>query len=157
MYSPLSPDLAAHQQLKFTLIGLFIGALLTMSVSIFLLFLTHRHQRKQWLLDNKKTEWRELISTLCRSARCIMHNHPWGVGTLAGSQSKLADTADDEARMVIQDRLSIADVMEKENVLELWERGIAKDEVRLFWADWNDLHEALVKMARKDLGLKDKE
>jgi hypothetical protein len=145
-----------NPQLKFTLIGVLIGALFAFGGNFVLLLRSQSHQRKQWILDNKKSEWRELISTLCRSARSIMHNHPWGVGTIAGPQAKLADAADDEARMVIQDRLSIADVMRKENVFELWDRGIAKDDVRLFWADWKDLHATLVKAARKDLGLKDK-
>jgi len=154
MFSPPSPELAAYQQLKFALIYLFTGALLTMSGSAFLLFLTHMHQRKQWVLDNKKTEWRELISTLCRSARTILHNHPHSLGPVTGEQARLADAADREARMVIQDRLSIADVMQKENVLEIWERGIAKDEASIFWADWWDLHETLLKAAHKDLGFK---
>jgi len=145
-----------NPQLKFALIGVAIGALLSNIGSLFILFLTHRHQRKQWILDNKKSEWRELFTTLCRSARTILHNHPHSLGAVAGEQARLADAADQEARMVIQDRLSIADVMQKENVLETWERGIAKDEAGVFWADWWDLHATLVKAARKDLGLKNK-
>jgi hypothetical protein len=43
------------------LIGVAIGALLTP-------FCTSRWQRKQWLLDGKKAEYRELLSVLARIA-----------------------------------------------------------------------------------------
>jgi hypothetical protein len=39
-------------------------------------YLTRSWQRKQWLLDNKKTEYRELLSVLSQAAHCILNNSP---------------------------------------------------------------------------------
>ena len=49
----------------FTLIGVIVGALLTY-------FLTRQIQREQWLKDNRKEEFRELIGALTDAALALI-------------------------------------------------------------------------------------
>jgi hypothetical protein len=72
-------------------IGPLIGALIGS-------WLTRSWQRKQWLLESKKAEYRELLSVLSQSAHCILNNSPHltvqGMGTLkSGEQERESDEA----------------------------------------------------------------
>jgi hypothetical protein len=52
-------------------------------------WLSRSWQKKQWALDSKKTEYRELISTLSQSVQCLAENLPSavpGLGTLVSDE-----------------------------------------------------------------------
>jgi hypothetical protein len=114
-------------------------------------------QRKQWVLDNKRQEYRELLSTLSQSAYYILRNSPHlGFGIISaktGEQERKADEADVEARRIIHDRIFIAGTIQDEKILERWQLLMAEGNGSKFQSDWRDLHETLLKMARKNLNL----
>jgi hypothetical protein len=90
----------------FGLLGVLIGFggnfLLQMRIQV--------KQREQWILDNKKTEWKELIGALCHSARYVMQTAPFGeLRAVPPEDARLCDAANDGARKTIQDRIFIAD------------------------------------------------
>ena len=125
------------------LIGVLIGS-----------WLTRSWQRKQWVLDSKKTEYRELISTLSHSYHTIAKNAHLGGMIFSVEQLTDRSEASEAGKRVIEDRLFIVEEMRKENIRELWARLAAEneDEKRLA-AYWNDLYGLLMKMAHRDLGI----
>ena len=113
-------------------------------------------QRRQWALDSKKQEYKELLGTLTRDALCILHDSGhlgFGLTVTTGEQECKAYEADIEARGVIQDRLFIATVLQKEKILERWQLLVALPDGAEFLNAWRDLHTALLDIAHKDLGI----
>jgi len=90
----------------FGIVSAFIGGLINQKMS-------RNTQHEQWLLDQRKEEWRELLSTLTRSYTLHLHGR------------RTAET-DAEALTVIRDRLYIAVEVQDLRVLERWSR-ISKD------------------------------
>lgn len=132
-----------------------LGPLIGISVGA---YFTRAWQRKQWTLESKKTEYRELLSTLSRSVRCILNNSPglWGGGpyVVTGEQEKNVMEADTEARSTIEDRVFIHNAIENEKVLEHWQLLVAEKEIIRFLEYWRSLHKILIDIAQKDLGIK---
>jgi hypothetical protein len=127
------------------LVGVLFGALLT-----------GWWQRTQWVRDNRKAEYRELISCLRECAHDIANNSgSSGVGKL-NSGEELPDIDGPESRgyNLISDRLFIADVMDREKVRERW-LAVVKQQAdhSKFWAEWSTLYKILLKTARRDLKL----
>jgi hypothetical protein len=79
-------------------VGSLVGGLITQ-------YLSSKQRHREWLKDNKKQEWRELISTLSRSVRYILDN---SFGVVSGEQERGLLQANAEARSVIEDRILIA-------------------------------------------------
>jgi hypothetical protein len=130
------------------LLGVIIGA-----------YLTRSWQRKQWLLDSKKAEYRELLSVLSQAAHYILNNSPLQVpntlGSLkSGEQQRLSDEAADRGHAIISDRIFIADVIAREKIEQRWVAVLKEKRVDTFWNAWEELHGLLLKVSRKDLGLK---
>jgi hypothetical protein len=86
-----------------------------------------RWQRKQWKLDSRKQEWSELIGTLTECFQKIeiefaapvpntfaQHTREWVAHQVETPSVRL------RAARVIDDRLFIIDVLEKEHVREGW-------------------------------------
>jgi hypothetical protein len=136
-------------------VGGFVGNLIST-------WLTSRAQRKNWLRDNKKQEWRELIAVLSQSVHRILQNTEdfrfEGIVTISGEQEKEQAKhlleADLEARRVIEDRIFISSRVQSENVLERWRLIAAEKDIGRILEYWNHLHTALVDFAHKDLGIK---
>jgi hypothetical protein len=90
-----------------------IGALSGLLGVILGAFLTRSWQRKQWLLDNKKAEYRELISILSQAAHYILNNSPHlqgpnPLGNLkSGEQERLSDEAADRGHTIISTGFSL--------------------------------------------------
>ena len=130
------------------MLGIFVGA-----------YLTRSWQRKQWILDGKRTEYRELLTVLSESVYCMLHNSPHlgiGIFTAAttGEQERKSYEADIKARSAIEDRILIAAFIRNQNVLERWQLLAAHKDVRQFINCWKELHNALIKASHKDLGIK---
>lgn len=126
------------------LLGIFVGA-----------YLTRSWQRKQWILDGKRTEYRELLTVLSESVYCILHNSPYlGIGVFTGEQERKSYEADIQARSVIEDRILIAGFIRNQKVLERWHSLAALKDAKQFINYWNELHDDMIKASHNDLGLK---
>jgi hypothetical protein len=89
------------------LIGIYVGGTVT-----------SRNQRKQWVLDNKRNEFRELISAITRTVTLVA-NLPQGAGP---EERKAAGDAELTAIAMINDRIFIAREMAELNVLNRWHK-----------------------------------
>ncbi len=131
------------------LVGVVLGA-----------YLTRSWQRKQWLLDSKKAEYRELISVLSQAAHYILNNSPHlqrpnPLGSLkSGEQERLSDEAADRGHTTISDRIFIADTIAREKIDERWLSILKQKRIDQFWNAWEELHGLLLKVSREDLTLK---
>jgi hypothetical protein len=107
-------------------------------------------RQREWLRDNRKQEWRELISALSRNARYILDN---SFGLISGEQEKRIVQANADARSVIEDRIFIAPQVQSGNILEQWQLFAVEEDFSRMVDHWNHLHEDLVAAAHKDLGM----
>jgi hypothetical protein len=121
------------------LVGVLIGS-----------WLTRSWQLKQWVLDGKKTEYRELISTLSGSYNRIVNNWPSATLVTAEERRKQVEAVV-AGRQVIEDRIFSVKQMRVENVRELWEQLTAEKDPARHGHYWDELHDVLVKMAHRDL------
>ena len=97
--------------------GPFVGILLGS-------WLTTRNQRRHWLLDNKRSEYRELLTTIADSGSKLLVF--WGRNPVVASgeeQFTIGETARQSVD-VIYNRLFIADEVKKLDVLKRWEATI---------------------------------
>jgi hypothetical protein len=106
-------------------------------------------RQREWLRDNRKQEWRELISALSRNARYILDN---SFGLISGEQEKGIVQANADARSVIEDRIFIAPQVQSGNILEQWQLFAGGRDFSRMVEYWNHLHDDLVAAAQKDLG-----
>jgi len=85
-----------------------------------------RWQRRQWLLDNRKQEWSEVIGTLTKCFPRIELARAAAPNVFATATAQWVARQEDgrwallEAWSVINSRLFITEVLEKENVKEGW-------------------------------------
>jgi hypothetical protein len=141
-------------------IGSLIGGLVQQHFSA-------KQRHREWVKDNRKQEWRELIAVLSQSVHRILQNTPdlrfdltvEGIVAISGEQEKqLLEAnleADLEARRIIEDRLFISTWVRSENLLERWQLIAAEKDSSRIVDYWNDLHTALVDSAHKDLDIKE--
>jgi hypothetical protein len=139
--------------------GLGIGSLIGGLVQQ---YFSAKQRHREWVKDNRKQEWRELIAVLSQSVHRILQNTPDlrfdGIVAIDGKQEKQLLEAylesDLEARRIIEDRLFISNRVQSENVLERWQLIAAEKDSARILEYWNHLHSALVDFAHKDLGIK---
>jgi hypothetical protein len=139
------------------LLGVVIGA----TMQYWLSHLAEKQRQREWLKDNKKQEWRELISMLTQSAHHILQNvfGAYAVGVISvitGAEERAIAEANAEARRIIEDRIFIAAEVQHENILERWQLLTAEKSLSRMREYWNDLHDALVAVAFKDCGIRDR-
>ena len=130
-----------------TLAGVVIGALLTP-------YVTSRWQHRQWMLDNTRAEYRELLGVLSKSAHYVALSLPVPISVLTPDQQRQIFEADAEARRVIADRILIAQRIRREDIAHRWTMLMAEKDFSKFWNEMDRLHDTIVKMAHEDLGLK---
>lgn len=125
------------------LVGVLIGAGLTRS-----------WQRKQWVLENKKSEYRELISVLSRSYHSIVANLPTTQAAVTSPETERALGEDWVAGLqVIEDRVFIDKEVRDAKIRAQW-WDIGGRDLKQNTERWQVLHEALVTTAHKDLGIR---
>jgi len=90
------------------LVGVIVGHVLTRS-----------WQQRQWLLDQRKEEWRELLSTLTASFATIC-KLTGPVMVLDGNDMQKLDEAQTLAQTTIRDRIFIAKEVKELKIYELW-------------------------------------
>lgn len=123
--------------------------------SFIALYFTVKESRKDWVKDNKKQEWRELISTLSQSFHYYKDHAPVYATVVRGEEEKALLEADAEARRAIESRIFIADQIQRENVLERWQLLAAEKDWSRMVEYWDSLHSSLLVAAHKDLGIED--
>ena len=130
------------------LVGVLIGA-----------GLTHSWQRKQWVLENKKAEWRELINTLSESYHCMVKTIPStgpGLGSFTTGEDRLERLEAELAGFrVIEDRIFIDKPLRVAQIRDRWALLAGEREYNRACAYWRELHDTLVRMAHRDLGIKE--
>jgi hypothetical protein len=130
--------------------GSFFGGVITQ-------LLSSRQRRKDWVKDNKKQEWRELISTLSQSFHHLKNYSPGnGIVAISGEQEKGLLEADAEARRGIESRIFVAHQIQRENVLERWQLLAGEKDWSRMVEYWNSLHATLIAAAHKDLDIKER-
>ncbi|SEB40427.1 hypothetical protein [Terriglobus roseus] len=102
-----------------TLIVAVMGIAGTLAGGMASQWMTRRAQHKQWLRDQRKQEWRELLNTLTKAFATIIRLEQVGVAYDPDSQLELA-AAKESANNVIRDRIFIAPEVGDMNVLRAW-------------------------------------
>lgn len=81
-------------------------------------YLTLRIQKQRWVLDNKKEEYRELLSALTESFHTILGLAPMSARSTEEQRESLQ--AHWKAMTVINDRIFITDEIRKLDVMNRW-------------------------------------
>jgi len=120
-------------------------------------FFTRSWQRKQWVLENKKAEYRELLSVLSQT----VHNYlnvwptPMDSNVITSEEMHKLMASDTEARKTIGDRIFISNFIKREDIQSRWTIVVAGSRGGNMMDYWHALHETLIKSAHRDLGIKD--
>jgi hypothetical protein len=131
--------------------------------SLIAAILTHilstRQQRRNWINDNKKLEWRQLIDEL-RTARALVAKAFLAEGLIEdrSENNKLVAQGVVRGSEVINDRIFIAETVETNRINDKWNALVAitnrendSSAVIKFLDFYGELHSELVKLARQDL------
>jgi hypothetical protein len=96
------------------LVGIFIGA-----------YIANRNQRKHWIADNKKQEFRELLSALVEaSSSLIVFYTPM---VLQGpDEQRACDRAEKKSVEVIMDRIFIAREVKELDLQKRWSKALSE-------------------------------
>jgi hypothetical protein len=95
------------------LIGIFIGA-----------YIANRNQRKQWIADNKKQEFRELLSALVEASSSLIAFYTPMV--LQGpDEQRACDRVEKKSIEVIMDRVFIAGEVKELDLQERWSNALS--------------------------------
>jgi hypothetical protein len=89
------------------LVGVFLGA-----------YLSHRWQREQWLLDNKKQEYRETLSALAAAYMSLIEQRRSALVNMAREEQMLRLLA--QSCRVLRDRIFIADEIRSADLVNVW-------------------------------------
>jgi hypothetical protein len=93
------------------LIGIYLGH-----------FLSRSWQQKQWLLDRRKEEWRELLTALAESLRVSLKFYPARV--LSGEEERQIVEAQSNSFRTIRDRIFIASDVQRLNIENRWSAAV---------------------------------
>ena len=135
-------------------------------------FLSSRAQRRNWINDNKKLEWRQLIDGLrdCEALLRLAFTWPDLIKDRAKNNAEVSNGSARGAQ-IINDRIFIADVVSEFEIKRKWNELVeialtyqmsivdrpmmdANETVRTamdFLGRFAELHDEIVNLARKDL------
>lgn len=115
-------------------------------------------QQKQWVLDKKTEEYRELLSTLTANVeRMARYSIEFGMpfpNKTEEHKRVIFERAASRGKAVIQDRIFIARVVATCEILDRWEALAGERNEDKFWDYWELLHRDIIEAARKDLKIK---
>ena len=131
----------------FTLGGVVVGATLS--------FLFARStQHAQWMLDNRRQEYRELLNSITAAYMAIAHIFETeALGTKPSPEMDLlARRAEIDSFRTLRDRILIADEVELANALVEWDTAIQNfkrtHDERIFAQRFSSINKRLVEIAR---------
>src|SRR2546423_13008725 len=108
------------------LVGVMIGAVLSP-------YVTNYWHRRQWVLDNTRAEYRELLGVLAKSAHYFALSLSSPICVLSADERRQIFEADAEARRVIADRILIAGRMRREDIESRWATLMGEKDFSKFW------------------------
>lgn len=117
--------------------------------------LTTRQQRKQWLIDKRREEYRELLGALTGSYMTLMHisEQVEKKQKVQEEISLLGEKAKIEAYRVLRDRIIIADEIMAADTLSAWDTAVTNYLMNLdtfkFANRFSEINATLVHMARR--------
>jgi len=116
-------------------------------------FLTRSWQLQQWKLENRKAEYRELLSKLSAAFTAALHYGCWS-DTAGREESVKIENA---VTSCIRDRIFIADEIRDCNLLNRWTTALSRFDHNLnresqarFIRDFEEIRSDLVRIALKD-------
>jgi hypothetical protein len=89
-------------------------------------WLATRNQRRQWLLDNKRAEYRELLTTIAEAGGKFVVFYGMQPVVATGEERFMIGETARTSVDVIYNRLFIADEVEKLNIQRRWEGAISE-------------------------------
>jgi hypothetical protein len=126
------------------LIGVWVGA-----------YVSNRNQRKQWLVDNKKVEYRELLTTVNESFMAILAHAKNPSFMLDEARDRELAMARTKPARTIADRILIADEINKMKLMERWTNAVTNfmdtGDLFAFTHEVNKLSEDIRETALKDV------
>jgi hypothetical protein len=141
-------------------IGSFVGSVITQ-------YFAHRQQRKNWISDNKKLEWRELIDALREAIRVMAFRFdiemPFNVVT--GAEQRYNEEAKRRGETIIRDRIFIATKVHNSGLFDQWVELVKDCEeadvsfrerpktLSGFIARAHAFQRELIRVSREDLGI----
>ena len=125
------------------LIGVLVGA-----------YIANRNQRKQWLADNKKQEYRELLTSVTSASTALIENAQAAAGNAnTRTQQVAAKEEYFKAIRTLQDRIFIAEELAKINLFDRWGTAmkalVETKNVHKFEDSFEEMKKEIVKMATK--------
>jgi hypothetical protein len=104
-------------------IGVLVGA-----------YVASRNQRQLWIADNKRSEYRKLLTTMARTFNGIVKIHAFG-GVITMDKLRLVVNLESRSNIVLLDRLFIDNEVKKMKLVKRWNQALRE------YAD-NDDHKA---------------
>lgn len=97
------------------LVGVLVGA-----------YVANRNQRRQWLMDNRKREYQELITSLTVAAMGQIDQYARGPGNISGEEIEVVNGKYLESIRIIQDRIFIAHELDAMELFDRWGESVKK-------------------------------
>ena len=91
------------------LVGVFIGA-----------YIANQNQRKHWLADNRKEEYRELMAVITKSLNAYLERYVLNIGVVSGEDERHLQETLTEVMQITRSRLFIRDAIERLDVVNRW-------------------------------------
>ena len=117
-------------------------------------YLSKNWQREQWIADNRKQEYRELLTTLTNTYMLIVRFIGPMMALDSQTQREL-DQAERDSYRVIRDRLFIAKDLGGSDILRLWATAVENyrqtHDERVFAQRFSHINEEIVRLATRKL------
>ena len=121
------------------LIGVLIGG-----------YVTNRTQRRHWVRDNKRTEYRELIAAIADATSKLLHYYGPTVNVLNHNEQRDAWETVRSVLGIINNRLFIANVVKELHVHHRWEEGLDALMVRHELSRFGSCMESIIEDIREE-------
>jgi hypothetical protein len=142
------------QQNTVTLVVAVVGIAGTLGGVFLGQHMTQQWQRKQWTLDRRKEEWRELLSALAESLRVQMKVYPGRV--LAPDEQRAIVEAQSNSFRVIRDRIFIASDVAQLDIEIRWSKALMDHnrdlDPKVLGAAYDAIRKEIVKAATIGIG-----
>jgi len=138
------------QQQTVTLIVGGLGILGTLGGVVVGQYMARTWERRQWLLEKKIDEYRELLTTITEAYAYFILNHRSGVAQSPEIQQHLNDL-NSQSLQVIRTRILVAKEIREKDVMNLWADALRKYddsfEVDPFTWEYHKVCNIIVKLA----------